>query len=263
MGYKFKNIRLDKLNIPSETLRKRSSPAIDKKLRESIETQGILVPLIVIELGNEEYAVWDGTRRVKAMQEAGKEGSFLVPALITSGADDDSVVKQININQTRERLSNLAEAEGLRQLVKDHKWKQTDAAKYLLKTKAWASRVMRAFKLPKNMLSALRKGDIALSHAIAISKYIDKPKIMQKLFEEARKGNISHPHLTALGLKMDREGIKAASSYRPKRYKFGNKSWIRIEPLQKGMRAEIHLDGTDKHDLALKELKKLFVKINN
>ncbi len=57
MSYQLKEIRLDKLNIPVETLRKSSFPANDKRLRASIEKYGLLVPLIVIELGKGEHSV--------------------------------------------------------------------------------------------------------------------------------------------------------------------------------------------------------------
>ena len=57
MSYELKQIRLDKLNIPTETLRKSSFPANDIKLKTSIEAYGVIVPLIVTELGKGEYSV--------------------------------------------------------------------------------------------------------------------------------------------------------------------------------------------------------------
>ncbi len=110
MSYQLKQIRLDKLNIPAETLRKSSFPAKDKKLKESIENYGVIVPLIVTELSKGEYSVWDGTRRTKVLKEMGKAGSFTVPALVTKGTDKESVFFQMNINQNRERLNSFAEA---------------------------------------------------------------------------------------------------------------------------------------------------------
>ena len=108
MSYQLKQIRLDKLNIPTETFTgsqlpastglQSSFPANDKKLKASIETYGLLVPLIVTELGKGEYSVWDGTRRTKVLKSMGKVGSFTVPALVTKGTDKDSVLAQMNIN---------------------------------------------------------------------------------------------------------------------------------------------------------------------
>lgn len=47
-------VRLDKLNVPAETLRQSSHPATDRRLRQSLETNGVLVPLIVSRLGRGE-----------------------------------------------------------------------------------------------------------------------------------------------------------------------------------------------------------------
>ncbi len=57
MSYQLKKIKLEKLNIPAETLRKSSFPANDQKLKESIKNYGVIVPLIVTALGKGEYSV--------------------------------------------------------------------------------------------------------------------------------------------------------------------------------------------------------------
>ena len=251
-----KQIRLDKLNIPSETLRRTSSPALDQKLKNSLKQRGVLIPLIVRELGKGEYDIWDGTRRVNALREMNYSGATKIPAIIVDGNDDDSVITQININQSREYLSNLAEAEGLRQLTQDHGWKLTEAAKFLLKTTAWASQVLRVFKLPEPILNALRNHQLALSHAIVISKYLEKPEIMKFLCEKVIKDNVSQSTLKTLGIKAEKNGISAAKKHVPKQSKFGKKSWLRIEPLQKGKRLEIHLEDGDNVKEALEMIEK-------
>ena len=40
-------------------------------------------------------------------------GSTVVPANVVEGDDADAVVAQVNINQLRDRLSSIAEAEAL------------------------------------------------------------------------------------------------------------------------------------------------------
>ena len=262
MIYQIKEIRLDKLNIPVETLRRSSTPAADRQLKESLDQHGLLIPLIVSKLGGTEYSVWDGTRRTRIMRELGYAGSKKVSALVAMGDDADSVVAQININQTRERLNTLAEAEGLRQLVQDHGYNQTDAAKKLLKTKSWASKVMKTWSLPKPVIEDIRSGNLPLTHALIITKFIEYPKIMNLLHKESLTGKATAAHIMALGKKAINEGIDFAKQHRPKRYKFGKKSFIRIEPLQKGVRAEVHLDEADSKSEAIKEFTRLIKKIN-
>ena len=254
---KYCEIRLDKLNIPVENLRKNSTPAAKKKLSESIEKNGIMVPILVKEMGKGEFEVWDGTLRVTALKELGKSNDYLVPAVTVSGEDDDSVIAQVNINQARERLTDLAEAEALRQLVKDHKWRQTDASNKLLKSRSWASKVMKVWSMPNKITKDIRKGVIPLSHGMIISRYIEKPDIMNMLHSEAAKGDVAGSHLAAMGKAAETEGLTAAQKERPSKHTLGSKSWVRIEPLQKGKRLEIHLSDEDDLSKALKKLKKM------
>lgn len=142
---------------------------------------------------------WDGTRRVGALRDLGKPGSTKISAVVTSGIAADSVIAQVNINQARERLTDMAEAEALRQLVEEYKWQQGDAANKLLKSKSWASKVMRVWLLPKEILKDLRKGLIPLSHAIIMSRYLDDPPIMRMLHKESVKGGVASSHLAAMG----------------------------------------------------------------
>jgi len=243
--YELKTLRLDQLNIPAETLRQSSTPAADKQLKESIEANGILAPFVVTKLGKDEYAVWDGTRRTRNLRELGFAGNTPVPALIAQGGDSESVIHQININQARERLSEMAEAEALRQLVKDHNWSQIDASRKLLKSKAWASKIMKVWSLPKEILKELRNGNLHLSHCMVMAKYVEKPKIMEMLFKEALNSVISREQLTALGKAVESDGIATAKKRKPKKYKFTSESWARTEPLQKGDRIEVHIQAGD------------------
>ncbi len=250
-------IRLDKLNVPAETLRQSSHPATDRRLRQSLETNGVLVPLIVSRLGRGEYAVWDGTRRVRLLREIGLPGSTVVPAVLGKGSDADSVIVQVNVNQTRERLSSLAEAEALRQLVRDHGWTQEQAGAAILKTRSWVSKVLKIWKLPKSVLSDLRAGKVAMSHAMVLTRYLEQPKILAALHKEAKAGNISKERLSALGRRMEKDGLVAGRKMAPKRHSLGPKSWARIEPLQKGVRVEIHLNEGDDGKAAIAALVKV------
>ena len=250
-----KHIRLDKLNIPAETLRRSANPGSDEKLSESLKIHGVFVPLVVSELGKGEYAVWDGTRRVRLLRETGMAGSETLPANVVEGDDADSVVAQVNINQLRERLNAVAEAEAIRQLVQDHQLSQAEAGRRLLKTESWTSHTMKLWELPKPILTDLRAGKLAVSHAWVLSGYADKPNILDMLHKTALEGAIGHDRLAALGVIADKKGIKKAKQMKPHRIPMANGSWIRVEPLQKGIRAELHLkEGSDTVD-ALKKLK--------
>jgi len=189
MKFVLKEIRLDKLNIPAEALRDEENPTEDARLMESLKEHGVLIPFLVTELGKGEHTVWDGGRRTRLLRELGAPGNETVPAHVVQGDDANGVVVQIHINQIRERLSAMAEVEGLRQLVKSHGISLAEAARQLLKSRSWASNSMKIYKLPKKMFTALLNGQIALSQAKVLTGYI------------------SHERLSALEARAGRDGI--------------------------------------------------------
>ena len=67
----------------------------------SILTQGLLTPLVVRPLGNEEYEVISGHRRLHACKKAGIE---TVPALVYPMSRDEAAVALVDSNLHREKL---------------------------------------------------------------------------------------------------------------------------------------------------------------
>jgi len=67
----------------------------------SILTQGLLTPLVVRPIENNQYAVISGHRRLHACKKAGIE---TVPALIYPMSRDDAVVALVDSNLHREKL---------------------------------------------------------------------------------------------------------------------------------------------------------------
>ena len=115
---------------------------------------------------------------------------------------------------------------------------------------------MRVFNLPKDILAEFNQGKIILSQAIVLSRYIEKSKVLKLLHKEALKGT-SGSNLKALALKSENLSGKDLESYKPKMYKTGKKSWVRVKPLQRGVHFNIHLEQRDDVDKLLKEFQKI------
>lgn len=265
MGHTFKEIPLHRLNIPTETLRRSSTNAGDETLKKSLQKFGVLSPLVVTELGsrgdNTEYAVWDGTRRTRLLRDLNTPTTVKLPCMVVEGDDRESLVRQVNINNARERLSEFAEAEALRQLVSDHGMKQVEAAEQLMKSKSWASAVMKVWGLPLDILSKVRKGEVALTHAMIISDYQDFPEIQKVLLEYSLSGEVSTAKLKAIGLRAKNDGLSKARKLKPQNHDFGKKSSLRVEPMQQSLRFEVRLNDEDSIDEAIETLKKIAGKV--
>ena len=78
------------------------------ELTESIRSQGVLTPLVVRPLPNNEYEVISGHRRLHACKKAGIE---MIPAFIYSMDRNEAVVAMVDSNLHREKLlPNLTSA---------------------------------------------------------------------------------------------------------------------------------------------------------
>jgi len=71
------------------------------QLTESIRSQGVLTPLVVRPLPNDEYEVISGHRRLHACKKAGIEK---IPAFICSMDRSEAVVAMVDSNLHREKL---------------------------------------------------------------------------------------------------------------------------------------------------------------
>ena len=72
-----------------------------KRLVDSIRENGILVPTIVRSIGNDEYEMISGHRRMHAAQKLGMER---IPVIIREMSDDEAIVKMVDSNIQREEL---------------------------------------------------------------------------------------------------------------------------------------------------------------
>lgn len=256
------HVRIDKLEITPENLRDRSWPGEDLKLKESLALHGVIVPLIVRKQDNGKYAVIDGGRRVRLLRELDRPGKTPIPVLMFAGDDLNAVTTQLSVNQLRSRLSPLAEAEGVRLLVQKHGMTATAAAHTLGRTRSWASKILSIFELPDNILKDLRNGEFHAAHAIVMAKYRDRPQILNLLHKAAVRDNISKRHLAIVARRAERQGPRKAARARPRRVNLGGVSWVRIKPLIKGIRAELHLSPRDDPQEAVAALGKLLRRVD-
>ena len=158
-------------------------------LIESIQTQGILSPLIVRPIENtEEYEVVSGHRRLHAAQKA---GITEVPALIYALDRDSAAIAVVDSNLHREHIlpSEKACAYKLKMEALSHQGKRTDLTLSQLATKLDTAteigncsgesrdtvyRYIRLTHLIPELLDLMDEGKIALMVGEALSYLGDK-----------------------------------------------------------------------------------------
>ena len=158
-------------------------------LIESIQTQGVLSPLIVRPIENtEEYEVVSGHRRLHAAQKA---GITEVPALIYALDRDSAAIAVVDSNLHREHIlpSEKAFAYKLKMEALSHQGKRTDLTLSQLATKLDTAteigncsgesrdtvyRYIRLTHLIPELLDLMDEGKIALMVGEALSYLGDK-----------------------------------------------------------------------------------------
>ena len=148
----------------------------------SILTQGLLTPITVRPLPNDEYEVISGHRRLHACQKAGIE---TVPALIYALDRDAAVIALVDSNLHREKIlpSERAFAYKLKAEALKHQGQRTDLTSVQVAPK-WATeqiaensgtskdtikRFIRLTELIPEILAMVDSGRIALTPAVELS----------------------------------------------------------------------------------------------
>ncbi|MCI6227226.1 MAG: ParB/RepB/Spo0J family partition protein [Clostridiales bacterium] len=143
----------------------------------SVLTQGVLTPLVVRPLDNDEYEVISGHRRLHACQKAGIE---TVPALIYALDRDAAAIALVDSNLHREKIlpSEKAFAYKLKMDALSHqgtsrqlgeKWSVSQLSEAGTDSERQIHRYIRLTELILQILSMVDAGKIALTPAVELS----------------------------------------------------------------------------------------------
>jgi ParB family chromosome partitioning protein len=134
-------------------------------LAESIRIHGVLQPLTVSPLGNDEYELVVGERRLLASRLA---GLTTVPAIIRQVTDQQRLELALIENLQRLDLNPLEAAEGYRQLADEFGLSHESIAARVGKNRATITNTLRLLKLAPAVRQALMEGLISEGHARAL-----------------------------------------------------------------------------------------------
>lgn len=219
-----KNTMKKPVAIPVEKLRsfaghpfKVRDDAEMNTLIESIQTQGVLTPLIVRPIENtDEYEVISGHRRLHAARKA---GIAEVPALIYALDRDTAAIAVVDSNLHREHIlpSEKAFAYKLKMEALSHQGKRTDLTSDQVGPKLTAAtisetdsasqvkRYIRLTYLIPEFLEKMDKGEIALSVGVELS-FLDE-SIQREVLEQCAINDCTPSYSQAWRMhKVDREG---------------------------------------------------------
>lgn len=223
-----KNTRNQPVNIPVEKLRPFEGHPFKVKddeemntLIESVQTQGILSPLIVRPIENtDEYEVISGHRRLHA---AVKAGITEVPALIYALDRDSVAIAVVDSNLHREHILPSEKAfaykmkldamsrQGFRSdLTSDQVGRKLETADIIAQqsddSKTQVRRYIRLTNLIPELLEFMDEGKMALSVGVELS-YLDD-QLQYDVLEQCEQNDCTPSYSQAFRMhKADREGL--------------------------------------------------------
>ena len=162
-------------------------------LSQSILKQGVMQPIIVRPVGNNQYEIIAGERRWRAAKLANLSE---VPVIIKNIPDESALAMALIENIQREDLNPLEEAIGIKRLIDEFNMTHEEAADAVGKSRVTVSNLLRLLTLTKPVQDRLLSGKIDMGHARALIGLEGSQQIM--LCEEVIQKNLSVREVEAL-----------------------------------------------------------------
>ncbi|HBR01831.1 MAG TPA: nucleoid occlusion protein [Ruminiclostridium sp.] len=165
---------------PYQPRRKFDQSSMDE-LCQSIQQYGVIQPINVRKISNTHYELVAGERRLRAIAMAGQKE---IPAIIVDIGEDDSAILALIENLQREDLGYMEEAEGYRNLIKEHGLTQEELAQKIGKSQSTIANKIRLLRLSPMVKKMLADNNLTERHARALLKIEDEQlqlKVLQKV----------------------------------------------------------------------------------
>ena len=169
----FAELPLNSIEADPQQPRKLFAAKEIESLAESLQTHGLLEPVVVHQTAPGRYRLIAGERRLRA---ATRLGWASLPAVVRSAHPQSNLILALVENLQREDLSALEEAEAYQHLRDDHGLTQDRIAKLVGKRRATIANALRLLGLGAAAREALRNGQIDKGHARALLA-IDDPQL--------------------------------------------------------------------------------------
>ena len=157
------------------------------ELVASIGEVGLLQPVVVRPLGDDQYELVMGERRLRATQAAGLD---TIPAIVRPTQEHDLLRDALLENLHRAQLNPLEEAAAYQQLLSDFGCTQEELSGRIKRSRPHISNTIRLLQLPAPVQRRVAAGVLSAGHARAILALGD-PLAMERLAQRVVAENLS------------------------------------------------------------------------
>jgi len=164
-GITFAEIELNQIKPNAKQPRQVFEEEALNELTFSLKEIGLLQPIVVRAVSNNEYEIVAGERRFRAAKLA---GFTKIPALIRDTQDTHMLRDALLENLHRAQLNPLEEAAAYQQLLEDFGGTQEELAAKLGRSRPQVTNTMRLLKLPPTVQKRVAAGVLSSGHAKAL-----------------------------------------------------------------------------------------------
>ena len=209
-----KQVRLSDIEPNRNQPRKEVDEDTIRELAESIEEHGLIQPILVRPLDNGMYQIVAGERRWRALRMLGWQDKE-IPVVIKELDDEETAKIALVENVLREDLNPIDEAKAYNELIEKYDMTQESVAKLVGKARSSITNSLRILKLPENVVTMVRDGDLSAGAAKALLPLTDEEQIYE-LALKSSKGEMTVRQLEKAVAKLS-EPQKEKKEEKPKK----------------------------------------------
>lgn len=164
-GDELRELPVDLIKPNPNQPRRNFDEAALQALADSLESRGVLQPVLVRPVAGGTYELVAGERRWRASQLAGLEQ---IPALVRERDDAQALEVALIENMAREDLNPVEEARACAALVEELGLTREEVGRRVGRSRVAVSNLLRLLDLPDDVLELLERGDLAEGHGRAL-----------------------------------------------------------------------------------------------
>jgi len=176
-GEAVREIPLEEIERNPYQTRSRMDEAALGELAASIQSVGVVQPVVVRKIDSGRYQLIAGQRRWAAAQRAGKQ---TVPAIVRVVSAEQALEMTIIENLQREDLNPMEQARAYERLAKEFGLTQEQMAQKTGKDRASVANYLRLLKLPLEVQAEIETGALSLGHAKVLMS-LESPELIAKV----------------------------------------------------------------------------------
>jgi sulfite reductase flavoprotein, alpha component len=212
LGEHLRSIDITKIQPSRYQARTQIAEQSLQELADSIKIQGIIQPIVVREIGLDQYELIAGERRWRAAQLVGLTE---IPAIVKQMNDKTVMAVGLIENIQRENLNVIEEARGFCRLIDEFGLTHEQIAEAVGRSRSAISNSLRLLKLPEPIQNLLYENKLEMGHARALlslsvdkqlelaNKAIQNAWSVREMEKRSQNQQAHQPHIAAKNINPD------------------------------------------------------------